>query len=161
VLFIVGNREVVLSLLVKLLVKLSAWDLRSLFASCIGVPFSFVLLDLHDHLKILELLVLPQIIDGLDERLLSHRHNFFTNVLNDIILKAFISITALVLIILKLIVFLHGVRGVSLQVAEQLLILLINSVLLSLDGLDDFVLGFGVIWATVRVAGYIGRVVVV
>lgn len=122
------------------------------------VPFCLVLLNFHDHLKIFELLVLPEVVYSFNEWLFSHSYDLFTDVLDDVVLKCLKSIITILSILY--IAILNYAWSFSSESAKKLLILFVDPVLLRLDGFNDFVLGLGVVWASIAVTRNVCSVIV-
>jgi len=159
------NREVVLSLVKKLLVHLTHRLLRDLRSNAHLSLFGFRLMHIHNHLEIIELLRFPQVIDGVNKRLLSHCHNLLADVLDDIIFKNQIVIVWQLDHLRRILTLTHEVghmvllRLFAIEILEKCKILLVDSILFLLNGFDDLRLGLTVSGATFTVARNVGRVV--
>ena len=160
--FFIRDREIILSLLIKLLMNLCSRNLGHFVSSCsVLVPFGLIFLDFHNHLKIFQFLIFPQVVNSLDKRLFSHCNNFLAYVLYHIVFKAFVSVIVFVLTILKFIFFINSIGHISLKIVQQLLILFVDSILFCLNCFNNFVLGFRIIGASIAVTWNICRVVIV
>jgi hypothetical protein len=101
--------------------------------------FLFIFLHIHNHLEIVEFLSAPQIIDCIDERLLAHGNDLLANVLNYILFELLVFVFLLFLFFFIAIFFLN-IRVSKLP--KELLILLMDTILLFLNSLDDLTLSF-------------------
>ena len=118
-----------------------------------------VLLHVHNHLKIVQFLSPPQIIHCINKRLLTHRHDLLANVLYDVVFQLLVFVFLLLFVFIFItIIFLLSIRFSELP--KELLILLMNAILLFLDGLYNLALSFKVARTSVAVArNFVRRVV--
>lgn len=121
----------------------------------------FALLQVHYHLQVVQLLGPPQVVHGIDERLLPHGDNLLADVLNDVVFELLLFILFLfllwVLVAGGTLLLVFATIG---KLPQQFLILQVHAVLLLLDGLDDLILRLRVVGPAIAVAGYLIRLVV-
>lgn len=92
-----------------------------------------------------------QIVDSIDERLLAHGNDLLADVLDDVVLQFLVLVLLLFLILFVVCIILLLLVGFS-KLPQELLILLVHTILLFLNCLDYLTLCFQVTRSTVAIA---------